>query len=189
MSSLQIWLIFFHYHNGKVTATLFIWKILTDWCMLSHFSHIWFFVTLKNMAHQAPLSMGFSRQEYWSELPCSPPGHLPNPGIEPTSVISPALAGGFFTTSTTWIDLLNHCKLWVSICQSSNESFTVSQSLLKLMSLESVMLYNHLILCRPLLLPPSIFPSIRVFPVSHFFPLGGQSIRVSAPVLPMNTQD
>ena len=124
MSSLQIWLIFFHYHNGKVTATLFIWKILTDWCMLSHFSHIWFFVTLKNMAHQAPLSMGFSRQEYWSELPCSPPGHLPNPGIEPTSVISPALAGGFFTTSTTWIDLLNHCKLWVSICQSSNESFT-----------------------------------------------------------------
>ena len=109
---------------GKVTAILFIWKILTDCCMLSHFSHIWFFVTLQNMAHQAPLSMGFSRQEYWSELPCSPPGDFPNPGIQPTSVISPALAGGFFTTSTTWIDLLNHCKLWVSICQSSNESFT-----------------------------------------------------------------
>ena len=46
-------------------------------------------------AHQAPLSMGFSRQEYWSGLPFPPPGHLPNPGIEP---VSPALAGGCFTT-------------------------------------------------------------------------------------------
>ena len=108
---------------GKSTTTLFIWKILIDCFMLSHFSHIWFFATLQNIIQQAPLSMGFSRQEYWSELPCSPPGDLPNPGIEPTSVISPALAGGFFITSITWIDLLNHCKLWVSICQPSNESF------------------------------------------------------------------
>ena len=46
--------------------------------------------------------MGFSRQERWSELPCSPPGHLPDPGIEPKSLLSPALAGGFFTTSATW---------------------------------------------------------------------------------------
>ena len=51
------------------------------------------------LAHQAPLFMGFSRQEYWSGLPCPPPGDLPDPGIEPTS---PALAGGFLTTSTTW---------------------------------------------------------------------------------------
>ena len=49
-----------------------------------------------------PLSMGFSRQEYWSGLPCPPPGDLPNPGIKPESLISPALAAGFFTTSTTW---------------------------------------------------------------------------------------
>ena len=54
------------------------------------------------VAHQAPLSMGFSRQEYWSELPLAPPGDLPNPGMEPTSLLSPALAGGFFTTSATW---------------------------------------------------------------------------------------
>ena len=47
-------------------------------------------------------SMGFSRQEYWNGLPCSSPGDLPNPGTEPTSLKSPALAGGFFTTSTTW---------------------------------------------------------------------------------------
>jgi len=46
--------------------------------------------------------MGFSRQEYWSGLPFPPPGDLPNPGIEPTFLTSPALAGGFFTTSTTW---------------------------------------------------------------------------------------
>ena len=51
------------------------------------------------IAHQAPLSMGFSRQEYWCGLPCPPPGDLPRPGIEPLSLVSPALAGGFFTTS------------------------------------------------------------------------------------------
>ena len=50
---------------------------------------------------QAPLSVGFSRQEYWSGLPCPPPGDLPDPGIEPMSLMLPAMAGGFFTTSTT----------------------------------------------------------------------------------------
>ena len=44
----------------------------------------------------------FSRQEYWSGLPCSPPGDLPDPGIEPMSLSSPAMAGGFFTPSATW---------------------------------------------------------------------------------------
>ena len=52
---------------------------------------------------QAPLSMGFSRQEYWSRLSFPSPEHLPDPGIEPVSLTSPALAGGFFTTSTTWV--------------------------------------------------------------------------------------
>ena len=51
--------------------------------------------SLKNRA----LSMGFFRQEYWSELPCPPPGDLPAPGIEPGSLVSPALAGRFFTTA------------------------------------------------------------------------------------------
>ena len=58
--------------------------------------------TLWTAACQAPLSMGFSRQEPWSGLPCPPPGDLPDPGIEPESLISPALAGGFFIISTTW---------------------------------------------------------------------------------------
>ena len=71
-------------------------------CVLSRFSHIQLFVTPWTIAHQAPLSMGFSRQEYWSRLPSSPPGDLPNPGIKLESLSSPALADRFFTTSTTW---------------------------------------------------------------------------------------
>ena len=70
-------------------------------CVLSHFRHVWFLTTLWTVACQAPPSMGFSRQEYWSGLPCPPPGHLPNPGTEPTSFMSPELANRFFTTSTT----------------------------------------------------------------------------------------
>ena len=58
-------------------------------------------LTQWTVGHQAPLSMGFSGQDCWSGLPFPPPGHLPDPGIEPTSLTSPALAGGFFTTSTT----------------------------------------------------------------------------------------
>ena len=59
-------------------------------------SHIQLFA-----ACQAPLSLGFSRQEYWSGLPCPPPGDLPDPGIKPASLLSPALAGRFFTTRAT----------------------------------------------------------------------------------------
>ena len=55
-----------------------------------------------NDSHQAPLSMGFSRQEYWRRLPYLPPGNLPYSGIEPASLMSPALASGFFSTSATW---------------------------------------------------------------------------------------
>ena len=51
---------------------------------------------------QPPLSMGFSRQEYWSGFPFPSPGDLPNPGIKPRSLMSPTVAGGFFSTSATW---------------------------------------------------------------------------------------
>jgi len=54
-------------------------------------SHVQLFATLWTVAHQAPPSMGFSRQEYWSGLPCPPPGDLPDPGIKPTSPASLAL--------------------------------------------------------------------------------------------------
>ena len=59
------------------------------------------FVTPWTVDRQAPLSMECSRQEYWSELLCPSPGGLPDPGFEPESLLSPALAGGFFTTGTT----------------------------------------------------------------------------------------
>ena len=79
--------------------------------MLSCFSHVWLFATLWTLAHQAPLFMGFSRQEYWSRLPCPPPGDLPNPEIKPPSLMSPALAGRVFTTSTPW-------EAWFTISKS-----------------------------------------------------------------------
>ena len=71
-------------------------------CMLSCFSHARLFVTLWTIACQTPLSIEFSRQEYWNGVPFPPPGNLSNPGIKPMSLTFPALAGGFFTTSATW---------------------------------------------------------------------------------------
>ena len=70
-------------------------------CVLSRLSPVQLFQTLWTVAHQAPLSTGFSRQEYWNGLPFLPPGDLPNPGVEPESLMSPALASRVFTTSTT----------------------------------------------------------------------------------------
>ena len=70
-------------------------------CVHSHFSYVRLFVILWTVACQAPLSMGFPRQEYWRELSCPPPGDLPDPGIKPEFLMSPALAGGFSITSTT----------------------------------------------------------------------------------------
>ena len=61
-------------------------------------SRVRLFVILWTLACQAPLSMGFSRQDYWIRLPFPPTEDLPNPGIKPVSPVSPALAGGFFTT-------------------------------------------------------------------------------------------
>ena len=60
----------------------------------------WLCLTLWTIASQAPLSMEFSRQEYWSRFPFPTPGDLPDQGMEPTSLVPPALAGGFFTTES-----------------------------------------------------------------------------------------
>ena len=65
-------------------------------------SRVQLFATPWTVAYQAPLSMGFSRQEYWSGLPFPSPGDLPDPGIEPMSLMSPALADRFFITSSAW---------------------------------------------------------------------------------------
>ena len=71
-------------------------------CCALLLSHSQLFGNLWTAAHQASLSMGFSSQEYWSGLLCPPPGDLPNSGTEPESLMSPALAGRFFTTSAIW---------------------------------------------------------------------------------------
>ena len=71
-------------------------------CLPSHFSLACLFMTLWTVACQTPLSMGFSRQDYWSGLPFPPPGDLSNLGIKPASLMFPVLAGRFFSASTTW---------------------------------------------------------------------------------------
>ena len=86
---------------AKCQTQLSNWKT-TMCCVLSRFSCVRLFVNLWTTACQVPLSLGFSRQEYWSGLPCPPPGDLPNPGNEPPCLTSPALADRFFTTSSTW---------------------------------------------------------------------------------------
>ena len=68
--------------------------------ILNRFSRVRLCVILWTVAHEALMAVGFSRQEYWSGLPCPPSGGLPDPGIEPTPLTSPASAGRFFTTST-----------------------------------------------------------------------------------------
>ena len=78
-------------------------NIVNQLCVrVESLSHVQVFETLGTITHQAPLSQGFSRQEYWCGLPCPPPGDLPDPGIKPASLMSPALTGGFFTTTATW---------------------------------------------------------------------------------------
>ena len=133
-------------------------------------SYVQLFVTLWAVDHQAPLSMEFSRQEYWSGLPCPTPKYLPNPGIKPGS---PALQADSLSLSYqgspySYISqfscslLSNSVTPWTAARQVSL-SITNSWSLLKLMSIKSVMPFNHLILCCPLLLLLSIFPASGSF--------------------------
>ena len=79
--------------------------------LLSHFSRVWLFETLWTVACQAPLYMEILQAEYWNGLPCPPPGHLPNLKMEPTSLMSPELAGVYFTTSATWEALIQDTRI------------------------------------------------------------------------------
>ena len=86
-------------------------------CILSHFSHVQLFAIPWTVACQALLSMGFSRQKYWRGLPFPFPGDLPNIGMEPVSLTSPALTGRFFTTSTTWEMIFHRYHKYIeSLC-------------------------------------------------------------------------
>ena len=82
-------------------------------------------------AHQAPLSMGFSRQESWSGLPCPPPGDLPNPGIEPAFLPSPALGGGVFSTRITWEALISSQMDFIFKCHCSVNLSSISENQVK----------------------------------------------------------
>ena len=88
-------------------------------CMPSCLSHAWLCVTPWSVACQAHPSMGFSRDEYWSELPFPSLGDLPDPGIEPASLMSPGFAGGFFTSNATWetpYNVVNFVYICVCVC-------------------------------------------------------------------------
>ena len=91
-------------------------------CVISYFSRVRLFATPLTVARQAPLSVGFSRQEYWSGLPCPPPGDLLDSGAGPASLVSPALAGRFFIATPSgkspgsrqlWLSL--HPLMWSSL--------------------------------------------------------------------------
>ena len=85
-------------YNSQLITGIFLCAVVSH-LVVSDSEILW------TVAHQVPLSMGFSRQEYWSALPCSPPADLSDPRIKPTPLMSPALAGRFFTSSATWEDL------------------------------------------------------------------------------------
>ena len=127
----------------------------------------------------------FSRQGYGSGLPFPSPGDLPNPGIEPGSPALQAdslpaeLQGKPFSS----VQLLSCVRLFVTRWTAAHQaslSITISWSLLKLMSIESLMPSNHLILCHPLSSCIQSYPASGSFQVSQIFLSGGQSIGVSA---------
>ena len=92
-------------------------------CMLSCFSCVQLFATLRTLAGKAPLSMGFSRQECWIGLSYPLPGELPYSGIKPMFLTSPALAGGFFTTSATWEAQIRLKENWFLLSHSLSRPF------------------------------------------------------------------
>ena len=148
--------------------------------MLSHFSHVQLFVTPWTVAHQTPLSMGFSMQEYWSGVPCPAPGNK----LDHYTII---LASVQFSRSVMSDSLRPHqsqhtrppCPsptpgVYSNSCPSSQWCHPVISS--------SVIPFSSF---------PQSLPASRSFPMSQLFAWGGQSIGVSAStsVLPMNTQD
>ena len=147
---------------------------------------------------QAPLSMGFPRQECWSGLPFPFPGALPDPGIEPSllhwhAASLPLSNWGSPQVSLVVVQSLSHVRLFVTlwiVAHQASLSCAISRSLLKLMPIESVMPSTNLILCHPILICPQSFPASGSFPISWLFTSGGQSIGASAltSVLPMNIQ-
>ena len=100
--------------------------VLESWmcmhaCMLSYLGNVWFCMTLWTIAYPAPLPMGFSRQEYWSGLPCTPTEDLPNPGIKPGSRASPSLQ-----VDSSQLSHWGRQESWTVTCKSMKLEYTLS---------------------------------------------------------------
>ena len=134
--------------------------------LLSCFSPVRLCVTPQTAAHQAPPSLGFSRQDHWSGLPFPSPGvhHIDRPKF---LMQDPIISVQFSSVAQPCPTLCNPMDQE----RQASLSITNSQSLLELMSIESMMPSNRLILSHPLLLLPSIFPSIRVFSNESVLPI------------------
>ena len=124
---------------------------------------VWLFETLWTVTHQVSLCTGSSRQEYWSGFSCPSRGDLPNPGIKHWPFLHWQAESLPLVPSRISSVQFSHSVMSDFWHPHASLSTTNSQSLLKLMSIDLVMPSNHLILCLPLLPPPSIFPSTRFF--------------------------
>ena len=122
-------------------------------CVLGHFSRVPLFEIPWTVAHQAPLSMGFFRQEYWV-LPFPLLGDLPHPGIEPVSLTSPTLAGRFFTTNATW-----EAPAIVATATIISTSTCQLQSLCHISGTKLALLWAS----SPCSLPPSLCEGVLIF--------------------------
>ena len=124
-------------HGGAQRSQMQEWEMVNCWFKSLSFGASWYTamrakvtsvvsdcVILWTVTHQAPLPIGFSRQEYWSGLLCHPPGDLLDPGLEPTSLMSSALVGRFFTTRATW-----EAPSWYTAIDNWNKIWTCRQSL------------------------------------------------------------
>ena len=139
--------------------------LLTD-CMLSRFSRVQLFATLWTVACQTALSMGFPSNNTGVDCHVLPQGIFLTQGLNSDLSLLNWQAGSLPLTPPVVVPLISHVQLFAtprSTAHQSSPSFLISQNLLKFTSIESMMLSNHLVLCHPLLLLPSVFPNIRVF--------------------------
>ena len=111
-------------------------------CCAQSLSHVWLFATPWTVARQAPLSMGFSRQEYCSGWPCPPPGDLPGPGIQPASPKPPALAAGSLPPAAPGKPRHTYGEQIIKRCQNTNSCWIWVEGTWKFFILLSLLPYN-----------------------------------------------
>ena len=164
MNILHTFMYTYIFKQNKMTRTTHIYNFsyvyLLDECMLSCFNHVPTLFNPWTVALQVLLSMGFSRQAYWSGLPCLSPGDLPHLGEWTMSLTFPALAGGFFTTSPTWEVLSNFDRISSDYCY-----FKIAFDSTKIIPYE----YTHLLVWRT-----------SAKPAYNLYQIKGPSVRIRA---------